>query len=104
MGSSREWITILGAAALWAVGMPLSFHLEGLLSRRFSAMRRERVLLRAHPIAFVFWGLAGVDWGLFFLFGSRVLHGRLLVILVTVSVAEIVTILMASRFASLKLN
>lgn len=105
MGTSREWIMILAAAALWAAGMPIFFYLFSFLpNHRFDSMRKQRALLRTHPLAFILWGLAGVGWGLWTLFRSRLFHGGLLVILVMVTAGAIATILGSNRLAPPKLN
>jgi hypothetical protein len=105
MGTPREWIAILAAAALWAVSMPIFFYLQSFLpNRRFNSIRKQTVLLRAHPLAFILWGLAGVDWGLWFLFRSRVFHGGLLVILMMATAGALGTIFLSNRLALPKSN
>jgi hypothetical protein len=105
MGTLREWMMILVAASLWAMAMLFFFYLYSFLpDRKFSSIRKQRVLLRAHPLAFVLWGLAGIDWAMGLQFRSRVLHGGLLVILVMVAAGAFATIFVSNRLAPPKLN
>jgi hypothetical protein len=105
VGTLREWEKVFTLAAIWAIGMPFFFYVYSFLpDHLFRAARRQIVLVRIHPWAFVCWGLAGLVFGLWVVFGSRVLRGGMLVILVMAIAGVLATIVLSNRFARPKLN
>lgn len=105
MGTFTEWIGVLMFAAGWAFVFPVFIHAFSFFpGNQLKSLRRQTVLLRVHPLAFIYWGLVGGGFGLAVIFGSRVLHGRLLIILALFTSGAIAMILLSIRLAFPKSN